>query len=77
MDSRAGWGERSETHQPPTIHLPRLPPDVSHAADNTGKKTPAHPPYLLDLPCNPWGKLLKLQANQKAVPKAEANARVM
>ncbi len=47
MDSRAGWVERSETDQPPTIHLSRLPPDVWHAADNTGKKTPAHPPYLL------------------------------
>ena len=48
MGSRAGWVERSETHQQPTIHLSRLPPDVSHAADNTGKKTPAHPPYLLE-----------------------------
>ena len=47
MGSRAGWVERSETHQPPTIHLSRLPPDVWHAADNTGKKTPAHPLYLL------------------------------
>ena len=47
MGSRVGWVERSETHQSPTIHLSRLPPDVWHAADNTGKKTPAHLPYLL------------------------------